>query len=188
MKNKIKAGYFTMLAALMISYSMAHFEPQVLEVTDVANEQFLQRPRVMASGNVVIIDDKSVPNEYFGNLFIGSEVWPAKVSYDTMSDWTVVSSDFAVERSHTKQAWQNKEGTAVIRSVSIGGEDLQGPVYNDSMCLIHPGEAGDSGSARLCVKDLPFIWASIDADENTYQGVLGLARGPQGRTNYVKLL
>jgi hypothetical protein len=56
-------------------------------------EEFLkrERPIVKASGNVVNIDAISIPNMYFGHLYIGSEVWTAMVSYDTMSDFTVVS-------------------------------------------------------------------------------------------------
>jgi hypothetical protein len=68
------------------------------------------------------------------------------------------------------------------------GRVLEGPVYNDSFCLIHPGEAGDSSSARLCVKGLPFILAPIVEDVNTYQGVLGLARGNEERPTYIRLL
>ena len=64
------------------------------KIVAVDNNEFLRGPVVKSSKNVVYINDKSVPNEYFGNLFIGSEVWRATVSYDTISDWTVVSNEF----------------------------------------------------------------------------------------------
>jgi len=53
------------------------------------------------------------------------------------------------------------------------------------MCLIHNSAAN---KARLCVNEMPFIYAPIVADENTYQGMLGLARGSKNSINYVKLL
>ena len=62
-------------------------------------------------------------------------------------------------------------------AVDIGqGVIHEGPVYNESVCLIHSGEPGDN-SGRLCLKDFPFVWVDINSDENSYQGVLGLARG-----------
>lgn len=192
MKTKLIAiGQLGAVAALSISLCMAadRIEPEYLQVADVANEVFLKRPMVRASGNVVNIDDKSVPNEYFGNLYIGSESWRATVSFDTMSDWTVVDNDFDVMSSDSSKLWELPDGEVVKRTVDLGpGMKLEGPVYNESMCLIHTGEPGDSGSARLCVKDLPFVLASIDNDENSYQGVLGLARGKDNGASYVKAL
>ena len=72
----------------------------------------------------------------------------------------------------------NDDGTEIIKKVDLGeAMRLEGPLYTDNMCLIHSGEPKDTASARLCVKDLPFILAPIISDVNTYQGVLGLARG-----------
>lgn len=68
------------------------------------------------------------------------------------------------------------------------GRKLKGEVYKDNMCLIHSGEPGDTASARLCVKNLPFIQAPMDGDDNSYEGVLGLAPSPNGRDSYVSLL
>lgn len=174
------------LAAIVASLCIAQVKSEQLQITDVANEQFLRGPAVKSSGNIVNIDDKSVPNEYYGNLYIGSEAWRATVCYDTVSDWTVVSSDFDIYASDTQKAWQMNNGTMTTKSVNLGpGMELEGPVYTDNICLIHSGEPGDTASARLCVKELPFILAPIVADVNTYQGVLGLARGPVDRPSYV---
>lgn len=35
---------------------------------------------------------------------------------------------------------------------------------------------------------MPFVYASLDSDSNSYQGMLGLARGTSRQINYVKLL
>jgi hypothetical protein len=100
MKSKRSVGYLASVAILLVSCCMAQFESDIAQVTDGANEVFLDRPRhgpiVRASGNVVNIDDKSMPNEYFGALYIGSEAVRVSVSYDTMSEWTVVSSDYDI--------------------------------------------------------------------------------------------
>ena len=46
-----------------------------------------------ASANVVVIDDKSVPNEFYGPMYLGSDMVPLKVSYDTLTEWTVINSN-----------------------------------------------------------------------------------------------
>ena len=75
------------------------------------------RPRVRASANVVDIDDFSVPNEYYGDLYVGSELQPFKVSYDTMSDWTVVSDRFDLFQSNSSKPVNDEDGTQIIASV-----------------------------------------------------------------------
>lgn len=190
MKTSSLLRHLGALVAITISLCLAesdHSSHQDLPI--IENEEFLRGPVVMASSNIVNIDDKSVPNEYYGNLYIGSEAWRATVCYDTVSDWTVISSDIDIQSSETGKMQTIDNGTAVIKKVDLGlGMVLEGPLYTDNMCLIHTGEPGDTASARLCVKDLPFILAPIVKDVNTYQGVLGLARGRADRPGYVQLL
>ena len=67
------------------------------------------------------------------------------------------------------------------RSVDIADQiTVRGPVYNQTMCLIQEG--------RLCVSELPFVSAPIPYGDTAYRGVLGLAKGRPGQTNYVKQL
>ena len=99
------------ISALLFTLSMANFQSDIMEVTDMPEEHFLARPRVQASANIVYLDDKLVPNEYFGNLFVGSEVWRAKVCYDTMSDWTVVSDSYNIFSSENQNSVINEDGT-----------------------------------------------------------------------------
>lgn len=68
-----------------------------------------KRPKVQASGNVVYIDDKSIPNEYFGNIYLGSEMWRVTVYYDTLSAWNVISSEFDVQISGSISEWQTED-------------------------------------------------------------------------------
>lgn len=68
------------------------------------------------------------------------------------------------------------------------GNKLEGPLYNDTMCLISSGEPGDTNNSRLCVKNSPLILAPIPTTDNTFQGVLGLSKGEVPELNYVKLL
>lgn len=57
------------------------------------------------------------------------------------------------------------------------------------MCLIHAEyETAGKTQNRICVKDMPFVYAPMDADVNSYQGVLGLARGRHNQINFVKML
>ena len=95
------------LAFCILQFSTAQFESEFVEVCDFTQKQFFEKPRVLASANVVEIDDSSVPNTYFGNLYVGSDVWRATVCYDTMSDWTVISSDFDVYASQSQQPFYN---------------------------------------------------------------------------------
>lgn len=147
-------------------------------VTGVTSEQFLKRPVVGASANVVVINDKQVPNEFYGPVYIGSEMIPLKIVYDTLSDWTMISStNYDIEGSETKSAWVSPKGVATTREFKMGNYETKGPIYNESMCLIYQAEAKDQSQARLCVNDMPFVYAGVDMDQNSYQGVLGLARG-----------
>ena len=148
-----------------------------------------KRPIVQASANVVDIDDREVPGEAYGPLYVGSDAQYAVVAYDTMVDWTVVSREIDLDASATAKLWTEGAGDVIERSVDLGpGFVLSGPVYNDTVCLIHPGDPGDKSKGRLCVQSLPFIRAPMDTDDNTYQGVLGLARGPGDRWSFVKYL
>ena len=52
-----------------------------------------QHPTVKASANIVVIEDKAVPNEFYGPMFVGTNMVPLKVSYDTLTKWTVINSD-----------------------------------------------------------------------------------------------
>ena len=109
------------LAAISLANCQAQFHSDFLEVADVANEQFLKRPVVRASGNIVNIADKSVANEYYGPLYVGSTMKSIKVSYDTMSDWTVVSSTaYDISSSITKSPWESPKGVPTTREFTIG--------------------------------------------------------------------
>ena len=67
----------------------------------------------------------------------------------------------------------------MIKEVDLGAgkSKLSGPLYNDTMCLISSGKPGDADNSRLCVQNSPFILSPIETEENTFQGVLGLAKG-----------
>lgn len=54
---------------------------------------------------------------------------------------------------------------------------LEGPLYQEQMCLIHSAKNSDASNARLCVQDQPIILANMESDSNSYSAVLGLARG-----------
>lgn len=116
----------------------------------------MRGPVVKSSGNVVNIDDKYLPNTYYGNLFIGSELLRATVIYDTVSDWTVVTSAFDIQTSETRHMQideSTENATVIIKALDLGmGMRLEGPLYTDNMCLIHTGEPADISIARLCVK------------------------------------
>jgi hypothetical protein len=61
-----------------------------------------------------------------------------------MVDWTVVSQDIDLDASATAKLWTEGDGDVIERSVDLGpGFVLSGPVYNDTVCLIHPGDPGD---------------------------------------------
>ena len=64
-----------------------------LPVESIGQEQLAQHPTVKASANVVVIEDKAVPNEFYGPMFVGENMVPLKVSYDTLTEWTVINSD-----------------------------------------------------------------------------------------------
>ena len=157
------------------------FHSDLLEVSDAAPETFLKGPVVRATANIVNIDDTSVPNEYYGPLFIGSAMKAVNVSYDTMSDWTMVSSTaYDISGSNTKSEWKSPKNVPTTREFKIGDYTTRGPIYNESMCLIHSAGSADRTSARLCVNQMPFVYAPIDFGEESksqLQGVLGLARG-----------
>ena len=53
-------------------------------------------PTVSASANIVDIDDKSVQSEYYGRVYVGSEAWRVVTLFDTLSDWTIISTDFEI--------------------------------------------------------------------------------------------
>jgi len=97
------------------------------------------RPRVYASNNVVDINDFSVPGEYFGPLFVGSEMELLEVSYVTTTELTIVSSEnYNVHSSKTSVPWMSENRMHVEKAVDLGpGLDLMGGIYNDSMCLIY---------------------------------------------------
>lgn len=70
---------------------------------------------------------------------------------------------------------------AATRQANVAEDvSVRGPVYNESMCLIQEG--------RLCVSELPFVYAPIAPTDTQYQGVLGLAKRRHGQINYVKQL
>ena len=59
------------------------------------------------------------------------------------------------------------------------------------MCLIYKAESADKGTARLCVNQMPFVYAPIakpEGSQSTLEGVLGLARGGHNQINYMGLL
>ena len=59
--------------------------------------------------------------------------------------------------------------TEVIKSIEmVHGSKLEGPLFNDSMCLISSGEPDDKANSRLCIDNSPFIHAPILSDENTF--------------------
>jgi len=108
------------------------------------------------------------------------------VSYDTLSDWTVISNEtFKVMTSDSEAPWISANGEPIEQQVKFGKYDVTGSIYNESMCLINQAE---KSKARLCVYNMPFVYASLASDENSYQGMLGLARGTSRQINYVKLL
>ena len=45
----------------------------------------------MNSGDIVNLDDTSVPHEYFGKVYVGNDKWPANTLFDTTIGWTVIS-------------------------------------------------------------------------------------------------
>lgn len=72
--------------------------------------------------------------------------------------------------------------------MDLGTVVYNGPVYNESMCLIHTGYKKDIQDAKLCVKNIPFILTKIaDTNENSPQGLLGLAKG-KNRLTFINLL
>jgi len=69
----------------------------------------------------VYIDDDSVPNEYFGPVFVGERKEVMSVLYDTMSDWTVLSDDYEVRTSKTSTPWvYEDDGTPIINDMALG--------------------------------------------------------------------
>lgn len=63
------------------------------EATDSTDEAFLARPIVQASGNIVDINDKLVPGEYFGAVHLGKNLDTVQVTYSTMINQVVISSN-----------------------------------------------------------------------------------------------
>lgn len=174
-------------AVAYMSTSVGSNLPPMVEAE--ANQELVGHPIVQASANVVVIDDKSVPNDYFGPMYIGSNMVPLKISYDTLSDWTVISNQsYNVMASETQSPWVSINGDPVTENVKFLKFDTTGSIYNESMCLIHQAEAADRSKSRLCVSKMPFVYAELDSDDNTYQGMLGLARGNSQQINFVKLL
>lgn len=132
---------------------------------DVEDEKFLRRPAVGSFGNIVVINDKQVPNEFYGPIFVGSDLVPLRIAYDTLSDWTMIAkNNYDISASDTKSAWVSPKGVPTTRDFRIGKYDTKGPIYNESMCLIHQKEANDKDQARLCVKDMPFVYAEVNMD------------------------
>ena len=144
-------------------------------------EMLLSHPVVQASANVVIIDDTSVPNEFFGPLYISPDMVPLKVSYDTLSDWTVISSDnYNAQTSNSATPWTTVNDDPITQEVKFSKFQVKGPIYNETMCLSYQSQLNNPSKARLCVENMPFVSSSIVSQyENTYQGMLGLAKGQQ---------
>lgn len=104
-----------------------------------------------------------------------------------MSDFIAIDNKYDISQSNTSKPWSDPDGTQKKQRVDLGTVVYDGPVYNESMCLIHTGYKADIKDAKLCVQNIPFILAKIDQDQNSPQGVLGLAKG-KNRLTYINLL
>lgn len=129
------------------------------------------------------IDDDSVPNEYFGPVYVGDRKEVMSVLYDTMSDWTVLSDDYEVQSSQTSDAWlYEDDGSPIVNDVPLGSMVFSGPMYNETMCLIKH----EDGETRLCVEKYPFISARANDGFYSYEGVLGLSHGEMNLMKFMK--
>ena len=72
---------------------------------------------MQASGNIVVIDDTSLPNQYFGNIYLGSESWRTTVYYDTLADWNVISNEFDIQISDSFEKLTNENGDEINKTV-----------------------------------------------------------------------
>lgn len=80
-----------------------------------------------------------------------------------------MSTSYDILESSSRSLWKDDQKNSLYKKVNLGvGLDVEGPLYNETMCLIHSGEPGDHGSARLCAQDVPFIYADFEMDVNSY--------------------
>jgi len=82
-----------------------------------------------------------------------------------MCHFTALDNKYDITQSNTSKAWLDKEGNPITQKVDLGSVILDGPLYNETMCLMHTGEARDSIS-KICVNNIPFILAKIDQPQN----------------------
>jgi len=95
-----------------------------------------------------------------GPIFIGEDMTQFDVTYSTISDFIAINSknDKDILQSNSSKAWLEPDGTVIRERKDLGAAIYEGPVYNETMCLIANG--------GLCVKNAPFIYASVDLPDN----------------------
>jgi len=106
------------------------------------------------------MNDRALLYKYMGPVFIGEDMTQFDVTYSTMADFTAINSknDKAILQSNTSKAWLEPDGTVIRERKNLGSTTWEGPVYNDTMCLI--------ANAGLCVKNAPYIYASVELADN----------------------
>ena len=145
-------------------------------------------PRVKASANVVDIDVRS-NNDYYGQLYTGSDFAESRVIYDTMSKYTIVVNEgvrnnygvigiYNQEDSHTmREVMATDDGryNPVILQYNLGAYEFIGKELKDQMCLYQTMNDRSMDYGRMCVNSLNFIAAESIVGEFSASAVLGLA-------------